>query len=98
MIPGTSRCPAPGAEPHFITLIVRLIHRVLIPQRSLLHCPVDLLEQSESLEAIAILDLSVVFGINFPHVVVEIQVLESRIRSEEHTSELQSQSNLVCRL
>src|SRR2546430_12276502 len=26
------------------------------------------------------------------------ELLQSRIRSEEHTSELQSQSNLVCRL
>src|SRR2546430_2908696 len=31
-----------------------------------------------------------------PHVVVE--VLDEHYRSEEHTSELQSQSNLVCRL
>src|SRR5688572_31451712 len=37
----------------------------------------------------------------FPHLSVERNVafgLEQRKRSEEHTSELQSQSNLVCRL
>src|SRR2546427_3385393 len=30
--------------------------------------------------------------------VVALQRLELRVRSEEHTSELQSQSNIVCRL
>src|SRR2546427_4168594 len=32
------------------------------------------------------------------HVRVEVVRLSERLRSEEHTSELQSQSNLVCRL
>src|SRR5688572_31016780 len=43
-------------------------------------------------------------GDNFPQDVLELQAYFSpvaagqRVRSEEHTSELQSQSNLVCRL
>src|SRR2546430_1361437 len=40
--------------------------------------------------------LSEVSGSNTPEVV--LAVLEMFVRSEEHTSELQSQSNLVCRL
>src|SRR2546430_1951121 len=37
-------------------------------------------------------------GARLNRVTVERKVFELRIRSEEHTSELQSQSNLVCRL
>src|SRR2546427_9495356 len=33
-----------------------------------------------------------------PHAVQEIHFIGGQVRSEEHTSELQSQSNLVCRL
>src|SRR2546430_11565621 len=36
------------------------------------------------------------FDSNFPH--VSTNLLKNGPRSEEHTSELQSQSNLVCRL
>src|SRR5438270_10488702 len=34
----------------------------------------------------------------FSRIVIVGDILFSRVRSEEHTSELQSQSNLVCRL
>src|SRR2546430_6534115 len=36
--------------------------------------------------------------VHAPHRVLEIEPRADRKRSEEHTSELQSQSNLVCRL
>src|SRR2546427_7794723 len=34
----------------------------------------------------------------YPHTGVDAILVASHVRSEEHTSELQSQSNLVCRL
>src|SRR5256886_9518461 len=37
-------------------------------------------------------------GAEFAEVLTEATVMDAKGRSEEHTSELQSQSNLVCRL
>src|SRR2546430_9847969 len=37
-------------------------------------------------------------GVNFPFKTTVIAMIAATARSEEHTSELQSQSNLVCRL
>src|SRR5436309_15627350 len=38
------------------------------------------------------------FPVNFPRIIIFFRKISKNFRSEEHTSELQSRENLVCRL
>src|SRR2546430_12135724 len=66
--------------------------RDLAPRVALLDQPGDL-GRDEARLGLLVLDLDHAHRIE-----VEDEQAEARFRSEEHTSELQSQSNLVCRL
>src|SRR5688572_32500587 len=62
--------------------------------------PEDLLAGAleSGMPAMALLDRDGLYGAPRFHLSAERNDLKAHIRSEEHTSELQSQSNLVCRL
>src|SRR5256885_2749835 len=74
--------------------------------RSEQHAAVDILDLDRALEKLAALDarqariveLRVFGGLNIEEITEVVGVSPATVRSEEHTSELQSPCNLVCRL
>src|SRR2546430_7494958 len=83
--------------------------KALDASSSVISCVVDAVDEAEARRQLALKDLKVIslepmrrlrrlFQAPQLQLAVFSQQLVSLLRSEEHTSELQSQSNLVCRL
>src|SRR5438270_6636004 len=78
----------------FFLMIPRPPRSTLFPTRRSSDLLAHLLRSAEAAAQREVLPQRVALGVRLPHQ----DAPQVRVRSEEHTSELQSQSNLVCRL